>query len=479
MKKVVLWFAVIAAAGALAWYALWSQQSGPVAIRTAKVERRDIVASFVADGIVRTREAHVSSKIVGRLSAIFVAEGERVAAGTLLARLDSGELESAVRAARGELGVAKAMREQARAALSLSEKQRDARVRQAKAQLAASEADLQRILAGARPQEIEAARQAVAEAEARSEAAAKAEERARSLYEQGALPKAALERAEAELEVATAQLEAARQRADLLLAGARPEEREVARQRVEVARAEFKAAEALSEEIRVRRHEVDSAQARIAAADGLLRQAQAALASVELRAPIDGAVQDIPAELGEMVTPQTPAIVIVGSGEPWVEVEIADQDAGKVFVGQQVGITAAAFPGRRFAGEVSEISPHAELKPDIALRTRIVRAKVRLLEGIAELRPGLEVDVEGESVAAKDALTIPNDALALLEDQTAVYVVEDGTAWLRSVKTGHATADLAEILDGLREGETVAVSGKDLLSDGRRVSVEGEGRATR
>jgi Cu(I)/Ag(I) efflux system membrane fusion protein len=168
----------------------------------------------------------------------------------------------------------------------------------------------------------------------------------------------------------------------------------------------------------------------------------------------------------------------VSPGAPWIEAEIADQDASKVQPGQEVLLSIPAYPGRSFKAILEEVAPHAQLKPDIAIRTRIVRVRIRPFEGLDKLRPGLEVDVFGESVAAQDALWIPSDALILLESETAVFVLEGGVARKREVETGFVGPERVEIVSGLAEGERVATSGKDLLTDGSRVRIEGAGRAS-
>jgi len=155
----------------------------------------------------------------------------------------------------------------------------------------------------------------------------------------------------------------------------------------------------------------------------------------------------------------------------WISADVADEDAAKVQRAQEVIVTAPAFPGRRFRGRITGVATAAETKPDVAIRTRIVRVTIRLDEGVTLLRPGLEVDVEGTANVVASALVVPSDAVLLRDDRTAVFVVEDGTARLRDVRLGYSSVELTEILGGLRDGDLVVVRGKDGLADGRRVRI--------
>ncbi len=125
--------------------------------------------------------------------------------------------------------------------------------------------------------------------------------------------------------------------------------------------------------------------------------------------------------------------------------------------------TAPAYPGRRLSGRVVELAPEAEMKPDVAIRTRIARVKIRVLERAALLRPGLEVDVEGESTVAASAVLVPSDALVLRDNKTAVFFVKRQIARLREIRVGYTSFDLTEVLSRVTPSEMVVVRRKDGL----------------
>lgn len=473
MKRLLVW--LIAVLGAVGAILLWrsTQASAPIEVESVAVRRADIASTFSADGIVHASERRISFKTIGTLSQLYVGEGQKVYAGQLLAAVDSDEIRSVLDSTLGELRAARAARAQAIAISRLGQRQRKAQLASALAGLAAAEAELNRIEAGPRKQEAETAKQAIFRAEAAYALAKKNEERVKVLHEQGAASRAAHESAQTATACAKADLESARQTLNLMEEGARPEEREVLRERVRAARAEVDSVQALTGQDSVDKCLLEEAEARIEANAAKVRQAREALVLANLYAPSEGTVQEVRAEVGETVTPGSPVLVLATREKAYIEAEIADQDTGLVYRGQKVSISLPAYPGRSFAGTVAEIAAHAEIKPDAALRSRIVRVKVHIEEGERELKPGLEVDVRGESIAARNALIVPAKAVKMTEEALLVYVVEGGIARSREVKLGYVSYDDCEVLEGLSVGDRVIVVGRDRVFEGAKVKLAG------
>ncbi|MDR7544593.1 MAG: efflux RND transporter periplasmic adaptor subunit [Armatimonadota bacterium] len=457
-----------AAAGAGAYRV---RLGSPPAVEVVAVRRGTIAASFTADGVVKGKTVDLAASVAGRVRALRVVEGQPVAARQVLVLLDDREWRAGVREAQAAVQSARILLAQAEAALVLAREQAAAREAQAKAHLAAARAQLTQTLAGPRPQEVAQAHQQVEMTRASLSAAEQAVRRARQLHAAGGLARADLDEAEARYEVARAQHRAATEALDLMRAGARPEERAAAAAQVEAAQAQLEAARAAWQEVALRRADLEASRARVAQAEAALARAEVALASTALTAPFDGVVSRIAVEVGQMVTPAMPLLTLVNPRDLWISADVADEDAAKVHEGQEVIVTAPAFPGRRFRGHVRSLATAAETKPDAAIQTRVVRVTIRLEDGLTLLRPGLEVDVEGTAHVVASALVVPSDAVLLRDDRTAVFVVEDGVAKLREVRPGYSNFVLTEILAGLRDGELVIVRGKDGLADGQRVKI--------
>ncbi|MGE5320488.1 MAG: efflux RND transporter periplasmic adaptor subunit [Hyphomicrobiaceae bacterium] len=132
-------------------------------------------------------------------------------------------------------------------------------------------------------------------------------------------------------------------------------------------------------------------------------------------------------------------------------------------VGQEVTLT-------NFDDNRKTIGVIREIRPALSTMTQTV-------EVIAEIRkPGAwrpSGSVRGEVTldVHRHALVVPEQAIVLRPAGAVIYVVENGVAHARTVKTGIDREGIVEILEGVKAGETVAVDGAALLSDGAKVGV--------
>jgi HlyD family secretion protein len=326
----------------------------------------------------------------GTVGEILVAEGDRVQSGALLVRLAEARQAAA--------GAAQAEANLRRATARLAELRAGARAQEiesARSVLQAAEARLAQLRAGARDEEraqaqlqveqaesqAAAARQRVAQAETALRLAEDELRRAEQLAAQGAVAAQAVEQARARTQSARADLEAsraalgtamvqtaaAREHLRLVLAGPRPEELQVAASDVRRARAQLELVTAGP-----RPETLAAAQADVAAAEAGLRQARAALAQMELRAPIPGIVAFLGPKPGEFVSPGMPLVRLADRG--W-EVETTDLTELSVVLirpGDRVQVRLDAIPDLSLTGRVVAIEPFGENRQgDIVYRVRV------------------------------------------------------------------------------------------------------------
>src|SRR5574337_748806 len=175
-----------------------------------------------------------------------------------------------------------------------------------------------------------------------------------------------------EIEADVAQQQAALARADwdrfdnLFKEGAvSAQERDRAKNRIEIAQSQVKAAQerfALvrigprSEVIEAARHERDRAKA-------ALGMAQVRLRDSTILAPLTAIVLTKRAEQGEVVNPGFPILILIDPDDLWLRVYIPESEIGLVSIGQAAAVTVDSFPDRRFEGKVGEISSKAEFTP--------------------------------------------------------------------------------------------------------------------
>jgi len=230
---------------------------------------------IVVSGHVEAPEVRISTKIGGTLLARPVDEGDAVAIGDPIARIDTVDLELALAAATAE-----------------------------RAQAAA---DLRLRKAGYRTEDIAEAEAVVAQAEADLDAARRDLERMEALLAAGSGTEKSRDDARARRDVAGARLQAAREQLRKLRAGFRPEE-------------------------------VDAAAARLAAADARIAQLRQNIRDASIVSPTAGIVTAKIAEPGELLAPGAPIVVVTDLAGAWLNVYVGEPSLGKIRLGQQVEV---------------------------------------------------------------------------------------------------------------------------------------------
>jgi multidrug resistance efflux pump len=301
----------------------------------------------VAPGTVEAASERIdlSFEQAGRVVEVLVSEGDRVAAGQLLLRLDD-------RLAR-------------------------ARVARAEAALASAEARRDLAMRGARPEEIRAARAEAEAARATARDRRLQRERSSKLYADAALSAAEADSAEAAAQAAGGQASAADARLAILERGTRSEEKR-------------------------------DAVAQVAAAAAELEEARVLLSQTELRAPRAGTILRRFVEPGEAVVMMPPTVVVSLADLDQVQLraEIDETDVGRVGIGQRGWATAQAFGEARIPGRVARLT-HELGRKHIVTDDPRARVDTRILEVIfvpdAGHRPlplGLRLDVHLEESPA-------------------------------------------------------------------------------
>jgi multidrug efflux pump subunit AcrA (membrane-fusion protein) len=193
------------------------------------------------------------------------------------------------------------------------------------------------------------------------------------------------------------------------------------------------------------------------------RSASVALADKKLsdtviRAPFAGQVKQRMVSPGQYVKVQTPVMVVVDLDPVRVRLKVPEKMAGWVAVGQAVDVRVEAYPGRAFAGKLSRMSPSVESE------TRSLEVEALLTNEQGLLKPGFFARASILSTHVDTALLVPKEALRYLYGVYKVFAVQEKKLHETEVKLGSREGDEAEIVDGLKEGDQVAVpiEGEDL-----------------
>jgi RND family efflux transporter MFP subunit len=258
------------------------------------------------------------------------------------------------------------------------------------------------------------------------------------------------------------------------------------------AKTDFERRKGLVEKKLIARKELDDAEARLLMAEANLaaaredaniqlatlraKRAQAALASkkvrdTEVRSPIDGSVEAKLVSAGEYIKVGAPLFRLVNDRPVKMVGEIPEHYAAQVRRGQSVELTVDGQAGRVHRGTLSRISPSSNIA------NRAVTVEVLFPNSAHELKPGffgkgavlVRVDPNG--------VTVPKEAVVTFAGVDKLFVVEGGKAVERKIKPGDDLGGRIEVAEGLKAGESVAVTNTGKLFTGAPVTLsDGKGK---
>lgn len=364
--------------------------------------------------IIPAHKIEVASKVVGKVSWIGVEKGDSVQQGQVLVRLEDDEYRARLLEARGQLNTL--------------------------------EARLAELLNGSRPEEISRANADVNQAKADVENARVNLSRVQQLVREGVMPKQALDDAQARFDAQEARKASLERSSDLVKIGPRKEQ-------------------------------IDAMQGQVEQARGSVAFAQTQVDNTVIRAPVSGTILERNVEKGEFVTTgfvgergaKGYVVSLANLNDLQVELDINQNDFAKLGPNQKGAVTTDAYPDRKYEGVIQEISPEANRQK------ATVQVKVKILQPDQYLRPEMNASVafvsDGTPVGAgtqKPMITVPANAIR----NNTVFVIVDGKAAQRAVKTRGTTSAGVQIDSGLSGGEDLIVNPPADLKDGQRVKAK-------
>ncbi len=209
-----------------------------------------------------------------------------------------------------------------------------------------------------------------------------------------------------------------------------------------------------------------SVKARMNSAVATLNLAEQKLRQSVVRAPIDGEVYQFDLKQGAYLNAGDAVATIGRLDRVKVAVYVDERDLGRVKPGMPVRITWDALPGREWKGAVNKMPEQV-----IALGSRQVGNVGCLIENPGrELLPGTNVNVEIRAESVESALTIPKEALRNENKQEGVYTLRGASIHWLPIKLGIDNTTRTQVVEGLMEGDSVALITDKQLTDGMLVS---------
>ena len=278
-----------------------------------------------------------------------------------------------------------------------------------------------------------------------------------------AVAEAGLAQAEANSSFAQAELERTTTLAERGLVSTQAEDRVIL-----AAQTAEKGVEAARATLLMHQRELESAQAALIEGASSITGA----CCIEVKAPASGRVLSVFAESEQVMQPGTPLMDIGDPDDLEVQVDVLSNDAVRIVEGARA--TVEDWGGEPLAAEVVLVDPMATTKVSaLGIEEQRTGVTLRFLDG-PESRPALghRYRVTARIVVweGKDLVTVPLGALFRSGEEWSVFVVEDGVARLRTLALGQRNTEHAEVISGLKLGETIIIHPGDNVVDGRSVT---------
>jgi len=286
-------------------------------------------------------------------------------------------------------------------------------------------------------------------------------------------------------EVSKGEILARLEDADIRASLARAEaDREIARADLKDAKRNLERQSTLFERALISQAELDAAQARfervsatIASAEAAVSEAEVALENTRIRAPFDGTVLTKNADIGEIVAPFAASINSRGAVVTMadmrslqVEADVSESNIMRVSPGQHCEIVLDAYPDHRYPGLVHKIVPTADrAKATVMVKVRFLERDKRVLPEMSAkvtfLSAGSGEDIQGDSTR----ILVPSASVVHRRDSTVVLRVEGETLMEVPVVLGESVGDRVAVTGALHDGDRVVLNPGPALGSGSRV----------
>ncbi len=193
--------------------------------------------------------------------------------------------------------------------------------------------------------------------------------------------------------------------------------------------------------------------------------------SFALTAPFAGTVIEKDAVLGELAEPDKSLFTIADLSVLWIEANLFEKDLAKVRLGSDVLVTVAAYPKDTFKGKLTYIGSMLDKE------TRTLKARIEVPNPDGKLKSEMFASVGIRSSGQSKVLSVPENAVVLVQGQPTVFVEDADGFESRTVELGDKLRGQVALKNGVAAGDLVVMSGAYALKARMLKSQMGEGHA--
>lgn len=213
---------------------------------------------------------------------------------------------------------------------------------------------------------------------------------------------------------------------------------------------------------------VQTARAGGKQAEASVRLARRNLRETSIRCPFDGTVAEVTADVGQLVSQQTPVARVISAGSLKLQVKVPAADLARIKVGQRVDLVDPANPSLRYTGTVKRLG----VAGDRVTHNFPVEVTVPTKDGVP--KPGQVVRSTIVVAEHRQVLTVPDHAIIRQGDAVSVFVVRRAKAVKSPLTLGPRVGQRFIVQAGLSAGDRVILVGHQGLEPGAAVEVVGE-----
>ncbi len=435
-------------------------------VEATPVTTKSLTQTIEITGTATTSaDTDVAAKNSGRLTAVYVQDGDSVSTGQIIAQQDTSNVQIQLQQALAGVASARSTLSQAIANERIGPDKSEAAVLQAKAQLAQAQAALDKDLNGARPEEKAQADANVASAKSTMETAKKQRDRQRQLLDQGAVSQQDFDTAENAYETAASSYQNMVSAQQISRSSVRVEDIQAARDGVAEAKQALASAQDQKKLDSLFKDQVDAAKAGLQSAESQVNAARQLIADAQIRAPFAGRIDGKPAEVGTVLGSGGMVAHLVGKEGVYFQGQISEDDVASISDGSKVTVSFDGLPGVTFPAHVESVGPNA------STYGRLFSVRVQLDGSTAGIKPGMFARGEVVVKNIANALVVPSASIVQQDNANYVFVVQGGKAKRTEVKPGLAQGQVTEV-SGVKLGDEVVTVGQTGLVDGSLIKVK-------
>jgi HlyD family secretion protein len=432
----------------------------------ATVQRGPLLITVSAHGNLKAADSvSLKSEVEGRtLILSLVPEGRHVKAGDVVCELDATalvekEFQQTIAVSNAEAALVKA-----RQNYEIQASQNKSDIAQAKQKLEFAHEDLRKYMEGERASELEKSKEAIGLAEEDSTRAKDRLEWSKKLAQKGFLTTSELQADQLAHNRAQVTLQQAKRESDLLERFNVPRRESELRAADEEAQRERERVE-LQAKARIVDFEADvrTNEARFELENSKLARVRGQIEKARIKAPREGLLvyaqrdsDEPPIQEGTEVRERQEILTIPNTAGMIVQAKLHESVLKQVRIGQTCTIRVDAIPSQQFEGRVAFVA----LLPDqnswwANPNLRVYRTDIEITSRSEEMRPGMSCAIEILIEELPDALFVPVQCVFRHKDDNVCFVAAKGAPQMRTVRVGRHNEQWVQILEGLKENETV------------------------